>query len=145
MCEYWNISRNVYERRINRGGWSLEKSLTTPVDLKDTYIDPISGEEMRAHELIKKYKLTRNAHLKTKLKTCSIAQAIGISISVKPRYNNINMTKYNLTIANRIKPGENVFECYIDNDDGTSTFKIMNQEMIDEYCIQKYKEEHGIQ
>lgn len=57
---------------------------------------------------------------------------------------NINKKIYGLFIAKRIKKGINVFECYLEGDDGERHFKIMSQEMIDNYCLEQYKLEHGI-
>lgn len=42
MCEYWNISYQVYNSRIHREHWSVEKALTTPVakNANQPVVDP---------------------------------------------------------------------------------------------------------
>lgn len=74
--------------------------------------------------------------------------ALGISPLIRERYNgyigNFIKTNYDLTITKRIKKGMDVFECFINIGQSDEKFRIMSYDMINDYCLNKYKEKHGI-
>lgn len=143
MYDFYNIPRSLGKQR-KRNGWSVERILTTPVDLytSDKLLDPVTNEYMSQAQLIKKYNIKRSQFYSRYLKFGkSLAVSLNISIFIKSNTFKVNKTIYNLRIDKRTKKGKDVFECYIMNEDGTETFRIMSQEMIDQYCIEQYKKE----
>ena len=144
MCMVYKINTKTYLNRIKRG-LSVEQALTTPTKHRNInkYIDPVTLEE---HDDLKyyidKYNLpyTTTKNLRNYIQWYNIIRAIGISFILRKGTNNFNVTKYDLTVVKRIKKGKDVFECYINNPDGSKTFRIMSYDMIDEYCLNKYKE-----
>ena len=144
MFRFYNIAYEAGRSRL-KSGYSLEQVLTTPYIDKIKHIDPITKELMTMTDICKKYKVSISFFSKRIERGYNSTIALDISIAIFTKYNKVNKTKYNLTIAKRIKPGKDVFECYIDNGDGTSTFRIMSYDMIDEYCIEQYKKLHNIQ
>lgn len=143
MAKQWKINASTLNQRLNNG-WGLEKALTTPTRSFNLIEDPVTKEYYNTAQLGKKYNIIREV-LKDRLKNYTVIQSIGISIMVKRNIVNINKTKYNLTVVKRIKPGKDVFECYIDNGDGNSIFRIMSYDMIDQYCLEQYKKLHNIE
>jgi hypothetical protein len=143
MYEYWDIPYNVGNARKNLG-WSIDKILTQSLRLHKI-LDPISNKYITYREIEELYNIN-SRHINRYLKKgYTIPQIFGISIKIRSRYYNINKTKYNLTVSKRIKKGKDVFECYINNPDGTQTFKIMSYDMIDQYCIEQYKRLNNIE
>lgn len=140
MCKYWNIPVGTYTARIY-AGWSKEKALTAPVQKKlKEYIDPVTGcIYYGPNDISKIYGVKKDNFVDRLQKSNNIIRALGISPWIQKRSSIINKKKYNLLISKRIKKGKDVFECYIDNGDGTSTFKIMSYDMIDQYCLEQYK------
>jgi hypothetical protein len=139
MAEYWNINYITLNARLNKG-WSLKEALTV-----SDFTDPLGNIFKTQKEMIKYWGISDKTFLSRLHKQhLSLIQALNISIITNPRFTNINQTKYNLTVVKRIQLGKDVFECFIDNGDGTSTFKIMSYDMIDQYCLEQYKKLHGI-
>ena len=151
--EFWGIP-NGFERICENKGLSFEKTVElyklegyTPKTIEVRYFnDPISNKKLTIRELSKKYGIpisTIDGRCRRGLSTACI---IGISPAIvnNLQYLYINKKIYGLFIEKRIKKGINVFECYLDGDDGEKHFKIMSQEMIDNYCVEQYKLEHGI-
>jgi Zn-dependent peptidase ImmA (M78 family) len=144
MCKYYNIPYNTFECRMSRRGMSLEEALTTPIKSTNyKIIDPITGESMYYKEISKKYNVNYETFMQ-RLTKYSLLTSLGISLMIPSKNLTIDQTKYNLTVTKRIQPGKDVFECYIDNGDGSSTFKIMSYDMIDQYCLEQYKKLHNI-
>lgn len=144
MCSKYGIPGS-YNKRIKKG-LSVEQALTTPTKHRNInkYIDPVTLE---GHDDLKyyidKYNLpyTTTKNLRNYIQWYNIIRAVGISFILRKGTNNFNVTKYDLTVVKRIKKGKDVFECYINNPDGSKTFRIMSYDMIDEYCLNRYKEE----
>ena len=124
-CGYYEIDENVFDQRI-KSGWSLEKALTTPVKMQILYSDPIDGEKSSLNNMAKKYNIPKRTFIGRFQKYKSITIAIGISPMILNRSININKKIYRLFIEKRIKKGVNVFECYLEGDDGERHFKIMS-------------------
>lgn len=144
MCEYWKVPVQVFINR-KRSNWDLEKALTTSTPAVKLYFDNIRNINVSSNNISEFYNISRDTFTK-RLKTGyhSFAAAVDVSFIIRPKGINIDETKYNLTVSKRIKKDKDVFECYINNDDGTSTFKIMTYDMIDQYCIDQYKKLHNI-
>lgn len=143
MYNNWEMPEKIAQAR-KKAGWSIEKILTTPhKPLKKMIQDPITNNLELASDLAKKYNVPRRTLYGRLENGYSTIAALGISVLITNR-SIYNQTKYNLTVHKRIKKGKDVFECYIDNSDGTSTFKIMTYEMIDQYCLEQYKKLHNI-
>lgn len=141
MYESWGIPHNVALKR-KYAKWPLEKILTTPI--RKIFVDPITGSADEAKNIAEKYGITYQTYYSRLTKGYSDLASTDISFCIGTNCNNINLTKYNLTVVKRIQKGKDVFECYIDNGDGTSTFKIMSYDMIDEYCLEQYKKLHNV-
>lgn len=142
MAKFYGTTVTAINGRLSKG-MTLEEALTTSKKVKK-YIDPVTGDELTLTELSKKYNITNISTIYHRLNYYSLIVSVGISLTI-PRYLiNVNQMKYNLTIHKRIKKGKDVFECYIDNGDGTSSFKIMTYDMIDQYCLEQYKKLHNI-
>lgn len=143
MYKYWGITERMGDAR-SRDGWSLEKILTTPHKELNKYFDPTDQNWYTVKELSEKYQIAegyiRSGLLERKIPFVRFF----ISTHIPPKTINPNRKIYNLTVEKRIKKGVDVFECHIDNGDGTSTFRIMSYEMIDEYCVEQYKKIHNI-
>lgn len=143
MCEYWNIDFRLFQRRMN-DKWPLEKALTTPID-DTSCIDPLGNKFKSQGEMCRYYNIKFSTYISRLTKYGhSLAVALGISPIIQSNFITINQSKYNLIISKRIKMGKDVFECFIDNGDGTSTFRIMTYDMIDQYCLDQYKKLHNI-
>lgn len=147
MCDFWNLNVWTYSNR-KKNGWDLERILTTPegnYNQKILILDPITQKESSIKELSEKYNVPKcNIQRCIRLNN-NLAALLGISIKLRAQDMKFSdCKKYNLLVSKRIKKGKDVFECYILNDDGTKTFKIMSYDMIDEYCIEQYKKLNGI-
>lgn len=138
-ANHYGLRANTVSKRLEKGE-SLEKALTTPsCDYIVKYIDPMTDKVRTRDYLCKKYNIRLSA-FRSRIKMYTLIQTLDISIRIPGNaINRINKTKYNLTVHKRITKGKDVFECYIDNGDGTSTFKIMTYEMIDQYCLEQYR------
>lgn len=145
MCEYWNIDIDTYRRRMNNG-YTKEDALTIPSRNTKIFLeDPVSNKKTDRHDLENKYGVEHSLFVtRMSCTNNNLIRSLGISVIIDRRHNNINKKKYNLLISKRIKKGKDVFECYIDNGDGTSTFKIMSYDMIDQYCLDQYKIHNNI-
>jgi hypothetical protein len=142
MYKHYGIDKKIARNRIKLG-WSLEKILTEPVFEPNKYKDPVTGEMLTIKELSDKYGIAFDA-LRDRIKgNYSMASVVGISIFIRSRHMQINQSKYGLLVHRRIQKDKDVFECYIDNGDDTSTFKIMTYDMIDQYCLEQYKKLHN--
>ena len=141
MCKHYGISVNAFNNRL-RKGVDIETALTKPMNYPTKYIDPVTHEELTINQIIDKYNLNcTSCNLRERIyKYDAIVRVVDISFMLAKNKNIFNKTKYDLTVVKRIKPGKDVFECYINNPDGSRTFKIMSYDMIDEYCLNKYKE-----
>ncbi len=139
MCKHYGITTYMCRNRTKKG-WNLEKILTTP-NKRKTYIDPITLKPETLGHFIDVYVPDmKMPTLVNQIKKYGLLRAVGISVILAPYHINFNITKYGLTVVKRIKKGKDVFECYINNPDGSKTFRIMSYDMIDEYCLNKYKE-----
>ena len=144
MSKYWGVNYATFISRMNNNNYSLEEALTTS-HKNNNYkecIDPVTNKICTVNYLSKKYNIDESylRYYIYKNGNSKILRALDISFTLKPNYNNFsNKTKYNLTVHKRIAKGKDVFECYIDNGDGTSTFRIMTYDMIDQYCLEQYK------
>ena len=145
MYKAWNIPEKVGQNRKSLG-WSVEQILTTPVGVHiKKYEDPITNNLYTLNEFSENYGIKTNVIEKRIKYGYTVSQSIDISIRIpKNIISNINKSKYNLTVHKRITKDKDVFECYIDNGNGTSIFKIMTYEMIDQYCLEQYKKLHNI-
>ena len=122
----------------------MQKILTDPVlKLNRTHFDPIRNIYTSFEDISEYYNVSID-FIRSKFNKLPFTRIVKISFYITPGVNKINKTKYNLTVHKRIKKCKDVFECYIDNGDGTSTFKIMTYEMIDQYCLEQYKKLHNI-
>lgn len=144
MYNYWEIPvPTAQSRKIL--GWSLEEILTTPINARSLIPDPVTNRLHSLDEISKKYNIkAKTISLRYRIYKYPITRCLEISFIIRPNKINIYESKYNLTICKRIKKGKDVFECYIDKEDGTRTFKIMTYEMIDQYCLEQYKKLHNI-
>ena len=146
MYNYYNITDKLFKQRKSRG-WTLEKILTTPVNDQSAILlfDIIYNTQFSFNELSSLYEIKQDIMYDRYIKNNPFVRIVGVSFLIPSHHIKINKSKYNLTVSKRIKPGKDVFECYIYNEDGTQTFKIMTYEMIDQYCIDQYKMLHNIE
>ena len=141
MCDYWDIPVKIYQKRINIGK-TIQCALTDQYKTrqKPRYEDPIYDDQVSTAVLSRRYSMSNTTIRHRINKGYSMSQVVGISpIIMRQTKTKINKIVYGMTIYQRTKANTDVFECFIGD-----KFKIMSQEMIDRYCIEKYKEEHGI-
>ena len=142
-CKHYKISIQSYKSRIKLG-WTEEKALTTSHKSSKYIEDPITKQMINIEEFCLKYNIVKNQKIYDYLSRYSSVQVSGISLKIPKSRVNIDKIIYNLRIDKRVKIGKDVFECYEINENGSDTFKIMSQEMIDQYCLEQYKKEKGL-
>lgn len=144
MYEYYGLHSSTYTNRKNKG-WSLEDILTKDLICSNIYYDEIRQIESTSTEISTYYNISIPIFTDRLRSYKSFVRAVGVSFMINPNHIKVNQTKYDITIVRRIKKGKDVFECYINNDDGTQTFKIMSYDMIDKHCLEQYRKLNNLE
>lgn len=147
MCEYWGIYDDLFDIRM-KTGYTLEEALTTPIRDRHSCEDPLGNKFKTKNDMCEYWGVSYKNFIQRISRGCNLARSLGISFIFHKNtnifHNKKEYSKYNLTIEKRTEKGRDVFECWIDNEDGSKVFRIMDHDEIDEYCIEQCKKMYRV-